>query len=161
HLGGIVCNDRFLRPEAYVGPVHASQPFQGLLHPDGARASGHPLHHEGHRRGGGDGTVRNNEQTQEHGKGDCPRPHRVPPPLCPVWPVSPLMTDMSKAEVSSGTRSRTTVVPTTRLARISRASVVRLPAIRHASASQRRLSRRYKTKPAAIPTIPAGSSSQR
>src|SRR5437899_11308495 len=53
------------------------------------------------------------------------------------------------------------VVRPTRLARISSPSVMRLPAIRQASASERRLSRRYRTKPVTIPMIPAGTSSQR
>src|SRR5713101_1585479 len=53
------------------------------------------------------------------------------------------------------------VVATTRLARIRSPRVMRLPAIRHASASQRRLSRRYRTKPVTMPMIPAGTSSQR
>jgi len=39
--------------------------------------------------------------------------------------------------------------------------VMRLPAIRHARASQRRLSLTYSTKPLPTPIIPAGISSQR
>src|SRR5262245_27423653 len=50
---------------------------------------------------------------------------------------------------------------TTRLATISSPSVIRLLAIRHASASHRRRSRMYRTNPAMMPTIPAGTSSQR
>src|SRR5438552_2029213 len=47
------------------------------------------------------------------------------------------------------------------LATISNPSVMRLPAIRQASASQRRRSRRYRTKPVTMPMMPAGTSSQR
>ena len=51
-LGGVEGHDRFLRLEAYVRPIHALQPFQGLLDRDRSGASGHPVHGEDDRGGG-------------------------------------------------------------------------------------------------------------
>jgi hypothetical protein len=52
---------RFLRPKTHICPTHAFQPFQGLLHPNGAGTSGHPLHLENSRRGRGKPAVCNNQ----------------------------------------------------------------------------------------------------
>src|SRR5262249_54926201 len=154
-------HDGFLRPETHICPTHALQPFQGFLDRDGSGTSGHPVHGKDYGRGGCRGRVCDEQQAKHSGKNQVPSTHHIPPMLWPVWDWSALMTRASTSEVNSGKRSSTIVVVTTRLARISSASVVRLPAIRHASASQRRRSRRYKTKPVMMPMIPAGTRSQR
>src|SRR5215468_11977728 len=50
-LGGIEGHDRFLRLETYVRPIHAIQPFQGLLDRDGSGPSRHSINGEDDGRG--------------------------------------------------------------------------------------------------------------
>jgi hypothetical protein len=50
-LSGVESHDRLLRLEAYVCPVHALQPFQGLLDRDGSGPSRHPINGEDDGRG--------------------------------------------------------------------------------------------------------------
>ncbi len=45
----IIHYDRFLRSEAHICPTHALQPFQGLLHPNGAGPSRHSVYREDNR----------------------------------------------------------------------------------------------------------------
>ena len=50
-LGGVEGHDRFLRLEADVRPIHALQPFQGLLDRDGSGPSRHSINGEDDGRG--------------------------------------------------------------------------------------------------------------
>ena len=50
-LGGVEGHDRLLRLEAYVCPIHALQPFQGLLDRDGSGPSRHSINGEDDGRG--------------------------------------------------------------------------------------------------------------
>ena len=61
----IECNDRFFRTKAHVRPIHALQPFQGLLDRDGSGASGHPLDREDNRRGRRQRDIRDKCEAEE------------------------------------------------------------------------------------------------
>jgi hypothetical protein len=50
-LSGVESHDRLLRLEAYVCPVHALQPFQGLLDRDWSGPSRHSINGEDDGRG--------------------------------------------------------------------------------------------------------------
>lgn len=52
-LGGVEDHHRLLRPEVHICPIHALQPFQGLLDRDGSGPSRHSI--DGEDDGGGRG----------------------------------------------------------------------------------------------------------
>ena len=62
---GVEGNDRLFRTKAHVRPIHAFQPFQGLLDRDGSGASRHSLDRENDRRSGPEGNVRYQRETEE------------------------------------------------------------------------------------------------
>jgi hypothetical protein len=51
NLGGVEGHHRLLRPEAYVCPIHALQPFQGLFDRDGSGPSRHSINSQDDGRG--------------------------------------------------------------------------------------------------------------
>ena len=81
---GIESDHGFFRTKAHVRPIHALQPFQGLLDRDRSAASRHPLHREDDRRRRGQRAVRNQRETEEE-RQDRRRAaaHRLPPMSCP------------------------------------------------------------------------------
>ena len=78
-LGGVEGHDRFLRLEAYVRPIHAIQPFQGLLDRDGSGPSRHSINGEDDGRGRRHPDVHGDHEAEQQGEDGRPAFHRILP----------------------------------------------------------------------------------